>query len=160
MSKVKGDYRIFGRLEEGMKIKEIMTRDVEVIQPDATIQEAAQKMKDLDVGAIPVCDGRRLKGMITDRDITIRATAMGADPSSTRVKETMTSEIYYCFENTSIDDAAILMMEKQIRRLPVINDDKDLIGIVSLGDISVDVEDDEFSGATLEEISKPSKPDR
>jgi CBS domain-containing protein len=143
-----------------MQIKEVMTRDVEVIRPDDSIQEAARKMKDLDVGAIPVCDGERLVGMITDRDITIRATAEGRDPSDTTAQETMTSEIYYCFENQNIEDAALLMMEKQIRRLPILDDNKKLVGIVSLGDVAEDIEDNEIAGATLEEISRPSEPDR
>jgi CBS domain-containing protein len=143
-----------------MQIKEVMTRDVEVIRPDDSIQEAARKMKDLDVGAIPVCDGERLVGMITDRDITIRATAEGRDPSNTTAQETMTPEIYYCFENQNIEDAALLMMEKQIRRLPILDDNKKLVGIISLGDVAEDVEDDEIAGTTLEEISRPSEPDR
>jgi CBS domain-containing protein len=143
-----------------MQIKEVMTRDVEVIRPDDSIQEAARKMKDLDVGAIPVCDGERLVGMITDRDITIRATAEGRDPSNTTAQETMTPEIYYCFENQNIEDAALLMMEKQIRRLPILDDNKKLVGIVSLGDVAEDIEDNEIAGATLEEISRPSEPDR
>jgi CBS domain-containing protein len=143
-----------------MHIKEVMTRDVEVIRPDDSIQEAARKMKDLDVGAIPVCDGERLVGMITDRDITIRATAEGRDPSNTTAQETMTPEIYYCFENQNIEDAALLMMEKQIRRLPILDDNKKLVGIISLGDVAEDVEDDEIAGTTLEEISRPSEPDR
>jgi CBS domain-containing protein len=143
-----------------MQIKDVMTRDVEVIRPDDTIQQAARKMKDLDVGAMPVCDGQRLVGMLTDRDITIRATAEGRDPSNTTAQETMTPEIYYCFENQNIEDAALLMMEKQIRRLPIIDDNKKLVGIVALGDVAEDVEDDEIAGTTLEEISRPSKPER
>jgi CBS domain-containing protein len=131
-----------------------------VIHPNDTLQDVAKKMKDLDVGAIPVCDGQRLVGMLTDRDITIRATAEGRDPATTTAQETMTPEIYYCFENQNIEDAALLMMEKQIRRLPVIDDNKKLVGIVALGDVAEDVEDDEIAGATLEEISHPSEPDR
>jgi CBS domain-containing protein len=143
-----------------MQVKDIMTRNPEVVRPEATLQEAAKKMKDLDVGVIPVCDGRRLEGMLTDRDITIRAAAEGADPKTTRVQETMTPDVYYVYENTSVEDAALMMMEKQIRRLPVINQDKDLVGIISLGDISVDAEDTDISGSALEEISQPSEPDR
>jgi CBS domain-containing protein len=143
-----------------MKIKDVMTRDVEVVGPKDTLQEAARKMKDLDVGAVPVCDGDRLVGMLTDRDITIRATAEGLDPSKTTAQETMTPEIYYCFENQNIEDAALLMMEKQIRRLPIIDDNKKLVGIVALGDVAEDVEDEDIAGPTLEEISRPSKPER
>jgi CBS domain-containing protein len=143
-----------------MQIREIMTRDVEVIRPDATLQEAARKMRDLDVGAIPVCDGRKLQGMLTDRDITIRSTAEGADPTQQRVMETMTPEVYYCFENQTVEDVALLMMEKQVRRIPVINENRELVGIVAIGDVAVDHDDDEISGAALNEISKPAKPDR
>jgi CBS domain-containing protein len=147
-------------LEVNMQIKEIMTRRPEVVRPEATIQEAAQKMRDLNVGSIPVCDGVRLQGMLTDRDITIRATADGADPRSTRVQETMTSEVHFCYENQSLEDAALLMMEKQIRRLPIVNENRDLVGIISLGDVSVDMDDSDIAGEALEEISKPSKPKR
>jgi CBS domain-containing protein len=143
-----------------MQVKDIMTRNVEVVRPDATLQEAARKMKDLDVGAIPVCDGRKLQGMLTDRDITIRATAEGIDPKQARVQDTMTPEVYYCFENQSVEDAALLMMEKQVRRIPIVNEDRDLVGIIALGDVAVDSQDDQLSGATLDEISKPSKPER
>jgi CBS domain-containing protein len=143
-----------------MQLKDIMTRDVEVVMPEATLQEAAQKMKELDVGAIPVCDGRKLRGMLTDRDIAIRSTAEGRDPKQTKVNETMTDEVYYCYENQSVEDAALIMMEKQIRRLPIINKDNELVGIVSLGDMAVDTGDPELGGHALEEISKPSKPDR
>jgi CBS domain-containing protein len=143
-----------------MLLKDIMTRDVEVVKPEATLQEAAKKMKELDVGAIPVCDGRKLRGMLTDRDIAIRSTAEGRDPRQTKVNETMTDEVYYCYENQSVEDAALIMMEKQIRRLPIINNDNELVGIVSLGDMTVDTGDPELGGHTLEEISRPSKPDR
>jgi CBS domain-containing protein len=143
-----------------MEVKDIMTRDVEVVTPGATLQEAARKMRDLDVGSVPVCDGRRLKGILTDRDITIRATAEGLDPTEKTVQETMTEEVAYCYENTSLEEAALLMMEKQIRRLPVVNQNHDLVGIISLGDIAEDVDDKEIPGETLEEISRPSEPDR
>jgi CBS domain-containing protein len=143
-----------------MQVRDVMTKNVEVIRPEDTLRDAAQKMKALDVGAMPVCDGERLVGMLTDRDITIRAAAEGLDPNQTTAQETMTSEVYYCFENQNIEDAALLMMEKQIRRLPIINNEKKLVGIVSLGDVAVDTRDDKLSGSTLEEISKPSKPNR
>jgi CBS domain-containing protein len=143
-----------------MQIKEIMTKDVEVIRPEATLQEAAKKMKDLDVGAIPVCDGRKLRGMITDRDITIRAIADGIDPKEQRVQDTMTPEVYYCYENQTVEEAALVMMDKQVRRVPIVDENHDLVGIVALGDVAVDHDDDEVTGATLDKISRPSKPDR
>jgi CBS domain-containing protein len=143
-----------------MQVRDVMTKNVEVIRPEDTLRDAAQKMKALDVGAMPVCDGERLVGMLTDRDITIRAAAEGLDPNQTTAQETMTPEVYYCFENQNIEDAALLMMEKQIRRLPIINNEKKLVGIVSLGDVAVETQDDELSGSTLEEISKSSKSKR
>ena len=143
-----------------MQLKEIMTRDVEVVHPDATLQEAARKMRDLDVGPIPVSDGTRLQGMVTDRDIAIRAVAEGRDPASTKVSEVMTPEIVYCFEDQDVDDAVRIMEEKQIRRLLVLNHDKDLVGIVSLGDLAVEGRNRGLTGEALEHISEPSEPER
>jgi CBS domain-containing protein len=135
-----------------MKINDVMTRGAECVRPDATIQEAAERMKDLDVGALPVCDSDRLAGMITDRDIAVRSTSAGHDPQSERVKDVMTPELVYCFEDQDTAEAARLMREKQIRRLPVLSRDKRLIGIVSLGDLAVET-DTKTAGKTLEEIS-------
>src|SRR5205085_4418626 len=101
-----------------MQLKEIMTTDVEVIKPESPITEAAKKMRSLDVGALPVCDGRRLLGMLTDRDITIRATAESRDPDETLVRDCMSRELVYCFEDQDIKEAERLMQDKQIRRLP------------------------------------------
>ncbi|RPI34582.1 MAG: CBS domain-containing protein [Chloroflexota bacterium] len=143
-----------------MELKDIMTRNVEVLPPNATVQEAARVMKDLDVGAVPVCDGERLLGIVTDRDITIRSTAAGLDPTSTSVVETMTPQILYCYEDQSVKEAAQIMGANQIRRLPVLNREKKLVGIVSLGDLSVDAGRDKLTGQTLEDISKPSEPER
>ena len=100
-----------------MLLRDVMTRHVEVIHPDATLREAAQKMKTLDVGPVPVCDGERLQGMLTDRDITIRATAEGRDPNTTRVRDVMTPDMVYCFEDQDVREAARIMEERQIRRL-------------------------------------------
>jgi CBS domain-containing protein len=141
-------------------IQEIMTRNVEVVRPDAPIREAAEKMRSLDVGSLPVCDGQRLVGMITDRDITIRAIADGRDPSQTPVTEAMTPEIVYCYDDQDVKEVAELMEERQIRRLPIISRDKRLVGIVSLGDLAVDTGKKKMAGQTLTEISKPARPDR
>src|SRR5919204_3278857 len=103
--------------EVRMLLKEVMTTDVEVIRPESSVTEAAKKMKSLDVGALPVCDGRRLLGIVTDRDITVRATAEARDPDQTLVRDCMSAEIIYCFEDQSIQEAERLMQEKQIRRL-------------------------------------------
>ena len=143
-----------------MELRDIMTRNVEVVNGNASLKEAATKMKKLDVGLIPVCDGDRLKGLLTDRDITIRATANGRDPSKTKVNEVMSTDIAYCLEDQAVDEAIILMEARQIRRLPILNQDKQLVGIVSLADIAVHVGDRDLTGETLEEISEPAEPKR
>ncbi|HET9550405.1 MAG TPA: CBS domain-containing protein [Candidatus Binatia bacterium] len=143
-----------------MELRDIMTRNVEVVNGNASLKEAATKMKKLDVGLIPVCDGDRLKGLLTDRDITIRATANGRDPSKTKVNEVMSTDIAYCLEDQAVDEAVILMEARQIRRLPILNQDKQLVGIVSLADIAVHVGDRDLTGETLEEISEPAEPKR
>jgi CBS domain-containing protein len=140
-----------------MKISEIMTTDVEIVRPDASVAEAAKKMRALDVGALPVCDGRRLLGMITDRDITIRATAEGGDPNQASVQDSMSAEIVYCFEDQDIKEAERLMQEKQIRRLPVLTRNKELAGIVSLGDLAAKTGDVQGVGRTVREVSQPSE---
>src|SRR6516225_260199 len=117
-----------------MQIQEIMTRSCACIAQDGTLQEAAHLMKDLDVGFLPVDDGDRLVGMVTDRDITIRATAEGLDPRTTPVRDAMTSELVYCFQDQDIHEAARLMKARQVRRLAVLNRDRRLAGIVTLGD--------------------------
>ncbi|HZC36336.1 MAG TPA: CBS domain-containing protein [Chthoniobacterales bacterium] len=122
-----------------MKLKDIMSTEVEIVRPDASIQEAAEKMRSLDIGALPVCDGRRLIGMITDRDITIRATAAARDPKTTLVRDCLSSEPVYGFEDQDLEDAQTLMEQKQIRRLPVMSRDKELVGIVALGDLAAKV---------------------
>ena len=101
-----------------MKVKDILTLNPEVIYPEASLVHAAQMMKRLDVGMLPVCDGLRLVGMLTDRDITVRATADGLNPITTSVGEVMTPDVVYCFEDHNIKDVALLMEERQIRRLP------------------------------------------
>ena len=95
-----------------MKVKDVMTREVEVVHPDATLTEAAQKMKRLDVGPLPVCDGDQLQGFITDRDITIRATAGGQDPNTARVREAMTDEVVFCYDDQDVKEAAKLMQDR------------------------------------------------
>jgi CBS domain-containing protein len=138
-----------------------MTAGVECIRPDATIQEAAERMRKLNVGALPVCgDNDRLVGMITDRDITVRSTAGAHDPRDTRVKDVMTPDIVYCFEDQDVEEAAELMKEKQIRRLVVLNRDKRLVGVVSMGDLAVKTGDEQLSGAALHHVSEPAMPRR
>jgi CBS domain-containing protein len=146
-------------MEEKMQIKDIMTREVEVIHPDATLDDAAAKMDALNVGSLPVCDGDRVLGMITDRDITVRATAVGGDPKATKARDVMTADVIYGFEEQDVSDAARLMREAQIRRLIVLNRDKRLVGIVALGDLAVD-SDEQLAGKTLKQVSEPAEPDR
>lgn len=143
-----------------MLIKQVMTRNVEVIRPNTSVEEAATKMKDLDVGSLPVCDGTRMQGMLTDRDITIRVVAAGMDAKQTKASDVMTDEVYYCYDDQDVQEAAGMMKEQQIRRLPIVDRNKDLVGIVSLGDLAVDADNDAMSGDVLEEISRPAKPER
>jgi CBS domain-containing protein len=139
-----------------MQLNDIMTQYVEVISPELSIQEAAKQMRALDVGVLPVCNGDRLVGMLTDRDLTIRAVAEGRDPKITRVEEVMTPEIAYCFEDQDIEEAERVMEKHQIRRLPVLNREKRLVGIVSLGDFATK-DDETRAGETLERVSEPSR---
>lgn len=141
-----------------MDISEVMTRDVEVVRPDATLQEAAQKMKAIDVGSLPVCDGRKLQGMLTDRDVAIRGVAEGRHPRETHVREVMTADIVYGRTGQDIKEIAEMMAAHQIRRLPIVNDNHELVGIVSLGDLAVDVGNDKLSGDVLADVSTPAKP--
>jgi CBS domain-containing protein len=135
-----------------------MTGDVTCVSPETTLQQAAQKMRDLDVGSLPVCDNDRLVGMITDRDIAIRAVADGRDPNEMRAADIMSEGVEYCFQDDALEDASQIMREKQIRRLVVLDHDKRLTGILSLGDIAVSARDEEEVGETLEEISEPAHP--
>ena len=140
-----------------MKLKDILTKDPEVINPDAMICEAARKMKDCDIGMLPVCDGDRLVGAITDRDLAVRAIAEGRDPLSTKVRDVMTPGICYGFEDEDLEDVARRMEEKQIRRLAVLNRDKRLVGVVSLGDLAVRSKGEQhLAEEVLECVSQPA----
>jgi CBS domain-containing protein len=143
-----------------MQLKDVMTRDVEIVDFDTPLQEAANKMSTLDVGVLPVREGNQLVGMLTDRDITIRAVAAGRDPKQTTVGEIMSPDLFYCYEDQDVNDAARMMADHQIRRLPILNRDQQLVGIVSLGDLAVDVANDKLTGEALEEISEPARPSR
>jgi CBS domain-containing protein len=143
-----------------MQLKDIMTADPVSIRPEATLQEAARRMRDLDVGPLPVIgDDQRLVGIITDRDITVRAIADGKDPMTT-VREAMTGEVIYGFEDQDVHEAARTMQERQIRRLLVLNRDKRLVGIVSLGDLAVKTGDRQKAGELLQNIAEPAIPHR
>ena len=136
-----------------MNVGEVMTRGVEVAGPDDTLQHAASRMAELDTGVLPVGEGDRLVGMLTDRDIAIRAVAQGKGPD-TRVREAMTPEVRYCFEDENLDDVVRNMGENKVRRLPVMSRDKRLVGIVSFGDVALYVD----SGQTDTAISAVSEP--
>lgn len=140
-------------------IAQVMTRDVEVIRPDESLQRAAQRMDELNVGSLPVCEGRRLVGMITDRDITVRSTAAGQAPDQTCVADVMSTDVRTCFSNQQVDEVLGQMGDVQIRRVPVIDEQShQLVGIVSLGDMAT--KHSAKIDATLDEISTPSEPDR
>jgi CBS domain-containing protein len=113
-------------------------------------------MHALDIGMLPVCSGDRLVGALTDRDIVIRAVAKGYDPIKTPVKEVMTQQIYYCFENDDVEDAAAIMEGKQIRRLPVINSQKRLVGMISLGDLAMRTHDEHLVEEVMERVCEPA----
>ena len=135
-----------------MKITDIMTTDVETCAPEMSIQEIASKMLELDVGSIPISDGKRLFGIVTDRDIVIRGIASQISLDSP-VSQTLTSEMVTGTKDMSIEDAADLMAEHQIRRLPIVENDQ-LVGIVSLGDIAVRDQTDDNASLVLEEVSE------
>ena len=137
------------------KIKELMSTDVQVIGPDETIGDAAQKMQNGDFGMLPVKENDRMIGSISDRDIAIRAVAAGK-ASSTKVREVMTEGIIWAFEDDSVAEAAKLMSEHRIRRLPIVNSAKRLVGIVALGDFAVENADVKVAGEALAEISQPA----
>jgi len=120
-----------------MNVREIMTPDVVIASPDDTLQHAAELMADIDAGVLPVGENDRLVGMLTDRDITVRAVATGKSPGECKVRDVMSPDIKYVYEDESIEDAARNMSALQVRRLPVLNRDKRLVGIVSLGDLAL-----------------------
>lgn len=139
------------------QVKDVMTKDVEIISPNDSLKDAAEKMRTLNVGPLPVCDGDRLKGIITDRDIVVRAVSQGMDPNNTRVSQAMTDEHEYVYEDEDISQVARKMKDEQLRRILVVNRGKRLVGIVSLGDLAEAMSTEE-AGKTLESISEPSQP--
>jgi CBS domain-containing protein len=137
-----------------MQIRQVMTRAIEVVRADATLAEAAREMRDRDVGALPVCDRDRLVGVVTDRDITVRATAEGRDPRRTEVHEVMTHRVDYVLDDEDVEDAARRMRDRQIRRILVVDRERHLVGIVSLGDLATALHDEDLSGRALEGVSE------
>jgi CBS domain-containing protein len=138
-----------------MKLASIMTGGIETIAPHATLAEAAKKMASQDIGSLPVCaERRRVVGIITDRDITVRAVARGMDPNSTRVEEVMTRDVLSCSSDADVEHACELMEQRQVRRLLVTGQDDTPVGIVSLGDIALCLRESQ-SGEVLRKVSEP-----
>ena len=138
-----------------MKVHDVMTPHAECIAANEPIQAAAQKMKSFDVGALPVCENDRLIGMITDRDIVVRSVCEACDAKSTKVIDVMTPHIVHCWDDQDIEDAAALMREKKVRRLAVLDREKRLVGVVSLGDLAVETDDEHLAWETLERVCEP-----
>jgi len=139
-----------------MQVREIMTHNVEVISPSDTLEHAARKMEELNIGPLPVCEGNRLMGLLTDRDITVRATAAGCDPKTTLVGDAMSLEVITCYEDQDVREASKLMKERQVRRLLVLNRANDLVGIVSLADLATEAPASGQPGEVLTKVSQPS----
>lgn len=135
-----------------MKVSESMTRDVRLADPQQSIREAAQVMAEIDAGALPVGENDKLVGVITDRDIAVRAVALGKSPD-TKIREVMSKEVLYCFEDQELEEVARNMSDVQVRRLPVVNRDKRLVGVISLGDLARN-EDARTAGRTVSSISR------
>lgn len=135
-----------------MQVKEAMHTGVEWVEPDVPVTTVAQKMRDLDVGAIPVCEKDKLVGIVTDRDITCRAVAKGADPSKLTAGDVMTEGVVYCSDTEELDDAIRIMEDKQIRRMPAIDEKKRMVGILSLGDVS-HAASQQLTGEVLKAVS-------
>jgi CBS domain-containing protein len=137
-----------------MQLRDIMTTAVQLTDPAMMLKDAAALMRDGDFGLLPVGENDRLVGTITDRDITVRAVAEGKDPGTTPVRDAMSKGIRYCFEDQTAEEAAELMSEAQIRRLPVVNRDKRLVGIVALADLATEAPTGEPSGTAIRGISR------
>lgn len=135
-----------------MEVSKLMTRDVRLATPEDSIEQAAKMMGEIDAGVLPVGENDRLVGMITDRDIAIRAVAKGMGPE-TKVRDVMSKEVKYCFEDEDLDDVTDNMGDLQVRRLPVLNREKRLVGIISLGDVAVGHASD--ASQALQGISEP-----
>lgn len=139
-----------------MQVRECMTTGVKLINPDMTLREAAGLMREQDTGFLPVGENDRLVGSLTDRDIAVRAVCEGKDPNTAKVRDTMSEHIVYCFDDQDTREAANLMGEKQIRRLAVLNHDKRLVGVLSLGDITERARDEGAAEQALGKVSHPS----
>ena len=142
-----------------LKVKDIMTKNVAYISPEATVTDAALLMQKHNVGSIPVCDENGVIGIVTDRDIVVRNVAHGTDPQMTKVRDVMTSQVRAATPDMDVRDVSDMMSRNQVRRVPVVEDNK-LVGIVSLGDMATDMRLDMEASEALSEISRPSKPEK
>jgi len=137
-----------------MYVKQIMTRNVECIAPTISIAEAAEKMRDLDIGFLAVCEKDRLIGTLTDRDIVIRGVVEGLNPRKEDARQVMTPSVAYCYEDDDLEQVGKAMQQKQVRRMLILNRDKRLVGVVSLGDIAKASGEETLAGETLGEIAE------
>lgn len=144
--------------DESRHIKDVMTPEVVTLAPTAKAKDAAALMRSLNIGAIPICEGTRLMGMVTDRDLVLRVMAEGLNPEHETIQTIMTSDVDYCYEDQTVEEAAQVMQDRQVRRLPIINRENELVGIVSLGDVAVKGTDRMTTATALEEISQPTEP--
>ncbi len=143
-----------------MQVKDIMTRNVEMINPQATVTKAAQKMQCFDIGVIPVSEGNKVIGMVTGRDIVMRTVAEGRDPQRTTVREIMTQKVHCCSQDESIDQAAQIMEEKHIHRLVVCDQNNLPVGMLSLADFAVKSRNEHLTWEVLEKVCEPAHPCR
>jgi CBS domain-containing protein len=146
---------IRARQEECRRVADVMARQVRVVSPDDTVQQVARTMREADTGVLPVGDGEKLVGMVTDRDVTVRLVAEGKDPSRTRVRDVMSPDVRYVFEDEDLEHVAQNMAQQQVHRLPVMNRQKRLVGVVSLGDIAKGRQP-AMAGQALSGIARPS----
>ena len=137
-----------------MLARDLMTHGAECVGPQEKLRDVAVKMRDMDVGSFPVCEGGRLTGIVTDRDIAVRCVAEGADPNTASVRDAMSEDLVFCFEDQSADEVTQLMRQRQVRRLPVLDGDKNLIGIIAVADLALEGSDDQTADA-VEGISRP-----
>lgn len=140
-------------------VKDVMTQGVQTLAPQDTVEQAARVMESLDVGVLPVCDGARIVGMLTDRDIVVRGVAQGLPASTTPLEDVMSAQVECVFEDEGLTEVTAKMQQLQIRRLPVLDRDKRLVGMLSLGDLAAKG-DAHQAGTALADISEPARPTR
>ena len=140
-----------------MKVREIMSSPVKQISSSAMVSEAADKMKTFDVGALPILEDNKIVGMLTDRDIVVRTIAMDMDPKMTVIKDIFTPEVLCCFEEDDISAAAKIMEDNQVRRLVVLDNEKTVVGMISLGDLALKTSNDHLAYEILERVCEPAR---